>query len=192
MKWVLVVSSLRKQREPREAAVIVTGIGSRKTPPAVLEDMERIGAWCRDWGVPLRSGHAEGADWAFERGAQELCIAYLPWQRFNDHLRSRARKVVFSPSEETTEIVRSVHPAPDKLSAGAWKLHGRNVYQILGTRLTKPSSVVVCWTPGGKLIGGTATALALAALKGIAIYNLAVTPAEEVQGVLEAMRARAG
>lgn len=182
------VPSLREQRQPGASALILTGIGSRKTPPDVLDDMERIGAWCRDWNVPVRSGHAEGADWAFERGAQELCIAYLPWRRFNDHLRSRARKVVFTPSEEVTEIVRSVHPAPDKLSAGAWKLHGRNVYQILGTRLTKPSTVVVCWTPGGKLVGGTASALALAALKGIAIYNLALTPAEEVMCALETMK----
>lgn len=160
--------------------MIVTGIGSRKTPPEVLKDMQRIGEWCKEQRVPLRSGHADGADWAFEQGAQELCIAYIPWASFNQHLHSRARKVLYKPTDESRALVAQVHPAPHKLSQGTWKLHGRNTWQILGSTLDKPSQAVVCWTPKGEVVGGTATAIRLAQERGIPVYNLARTSAEEV------------
>lgn len=170
--------------------MIVTGIGSRQTPPDVLVKMTRIGAWCREHHIPLRSGHAEGADWAFEFGAQELCIAYLPWKGFNKHLKSAAKKPVVEQTVEVTELIRQVHAAPEKLSSGAWKLHGRNVFQILGSTLNKPSTVVVCWTINGAVKGGTATAIRLAQGRGIPVYNLAVAPFDQVMSDLNLMLRR--
>ena len=165
--------------------MIVTGIGARKTPPHVLEEMTQIGEWCRENRIPLRSGHAEGADWAFESGAQEVCIAYLPWRSFNAHLKSAARRHVYTSTLEVEEIVAEIHPNPKALTSGAFRLQGRNVYQILGTRLVRPSSVVVCWTPGGRKVGGTASALTLAGQHDIPVYNLATTPLAEVMAYLE-------
>ena len=45
------------------------GIGTRVTPPAVLERMTNIGMLLAMQGFVLRSGGARGADRAFEEGA---------------------------------------------------------------------------------------------------------------------------
>jgi len=60
------------------------------------------------------------------------------------------------------------------------KLHARNCFQVLGAGLTTPSRFVVCWTPDGaeteqersRETGGTATAIVLAARRGIPVINL--------------------
>ena len=71
----------------------IAGIGSRETPQPVLDEMKKIGEWCKEINFTLRSGHAEGADWFFEQGAQENCTAYLPWAGFNNELESNAKHV---------------------------------------------------------------------------------------------------
>lgn len=153
--------------------MILTGVGSRKTPSEVLAQMTKIGEWCRQTRTPLRSGHAEGADWAFEVGAQEMCVAYLPWASFNQNLSSGARKVLYKETEESWALVQEIHPAPNRLTHGARKLHGRNVWQVLGSSLSTPSTALVCWTPDGKTVGGTATAITLAERSGVPVFNLA-------------------
>jgi len=160
--------------------LVITGVGSRSTPSEVLAQMEAIGVWALENQVAVRSGHAEGADWAFEKGAQEYCIAYLPWPSFNDHLISQARRVVYRSTPESQALVTQTHPAPEKLSQGAWKLHGRNTWQVLGSQLSVPSRALVCWTPKGAEVGGTATAIALAQAHQIPVYNLALISYEEV------------
>ena len=45
-----------------------SGIGSRETPDNVLVVMEKLGAAFAKKGFVLRSGGADGADSAFERG----------------------------------------------------------------------------------------------------------------------------
>lgn len=64
------------------------GIGSRKTPPAELARMEAVGAILQRQGWTLRSGGADGADSAFERGADRASREdgtaahkeiYIPW-----------------------------------------------------------------------------------------------------------------
>lgn len=164
----------------RGSTVILTGVGSRKTPPDVLSQMTQIGEWCRETKTPLRSGHAAGADWAFEIGAQELCIAYLPWASFNKELSSLSRKVLYQETPESWNWVQQIHPAPERLGHGTRKLHGRNVWQVLGSKLTKPSNALVCWTPKGKTVGGTATAIILAQRFSIPVFNLASTDLDAV------------
>jgi len=46
-----------------------TGIGSRKTPYQVQQQMQRIAQFLAKKGYTLRSGSANGADSAFEEGA---------------------------------------------------------------------------------------------------------------------------
>lgn len=48
------------------------GIGSRKTPKNVLDFMFEIGKELALLGYVLRSGGAEGADSAFEKGADSV------------------------------------------------------------------------------------------------------------------------
>jgi hypothetical protein len=49
----------------------------------------------------------------------------------------------------------------------------RNAYQVLSTTLEDPVDFVICWTKGGKLVGGTAQAMKIAMDFGVPIYNLA-------------------
>ena len=152
-----------------------TGIGSRQTPADVLERMVQIGKELANLGFTLRSGGADGADSAFERGcdlANGSKEIYIPWNNFNNLSTSAGYIVAYHPDAEN--IAATLHPAWHRCSQGAKKLHTRNIYQILGGNLNDPSVLVVCWTPNGELTGGTAQAMRLAMKNNIRILNLAV------------------
>ena len=149
-----------------------TGIGSRKTPEHILEQITNISSkLCANEWI-LRSGGADGADTAAEKGCNFVKgrkEIYLPWRGFNNNLSP-----LYDVSKEALLMASEIHPAWDYLSWGAKKLHARNVYQILGKDLKTPSSFVVCWTPDGNVIGGTATVLKIAHNHNIPIFNLAI------------------
>ena len=157
---------------PEEKTLIIAGIGSRETPSHIMDMMTFIGVWCRENGHWVRSGHADGADWAFEVGAQENCIAYVPWERFNAHLVSRAHKRVGKPTCHTIAITKKFHPAFDKLSYGALSMMCRNASQVLGEDLDSPVDAVVCWTKDGKDSGGTGQAVRIAWDRQIPVLNM--------------------
>ena len=147
------------------------GIGSRKTPKDVLEDMKLIGKFLANNGFCLRSGGAGGADQAFEAGCDEVNgekEIFIPWKGFNG-----IDGIVPSYNDEVYEEVSSLHPAWHRCSSGARKLHCRNWYQVNGISNEEPSEFIVCWTPGGELVGGTAMAIRLAMKKNIPVVNLA-------------------
>lgn len=146
------------------------GIGSRQSPPEILEKMKAIAKFLSERGYTLRSGGADGADSAFEQGATKKEI-FLPWNNYN------GRKVdnisFFSElSEKHFTLAESIHPAWDKCSLGAKKLHARNTQQILGKDLDSPCDFVVCWTKGGEKVGGSNTAICLAESNNIPVFNL--------------------
>jgi hypothetical protein len=131
------------------------GIGSRKTPENILMLMTKIAKVLDDKGFILRSGGADGADTAFANGA--------------------VNKEIFRPKHATVESIKiamEVHPAPQACNDYVRKLHGRNVQIILGKNLDAPVEFVLCWTPGGKTIGGTGLGIRLAEREGIKVYNL--------------------
>jgi hypothetical protein len=143
------------------------GIGSRKTPPEVLRAMTSIARTLDAAGYILRSGAAEGADSAFEAGADpKRKEIWLPWHGFNMHTSP------LLPSPEAFVLAAEVHPAWTRLSRGARALHARNGCQILGADLRTPVDFVVCWTPEGDGSGGTGQALRLAVRNGIPIFDL--------------------
>lgn len=55
------------------------------------------------------------------------------------------------------------HPAWAKLDEGSRSLHARNSLIMLGRDLLAKVDCVVCWTPGGRVQGGTGQALRIAA-----------------------------
>ena len=154
---------------------IYCGVGSRETPDQILKLMEDIAVVLAQRGWVLRSGLAGGADQAFHVGAtmakgqQEN---YIPWKGFN---RANAQAIV-APDlpnwNDALGISSQFHPAWDKCSDGAKKLHGRNLYQIAGKDLDLPVDCVVCWTKNGQEIGGTAQAMRIAKHLQIPIFNL--------------------
>ena len=146
-----------------------TGIGSRKCPPKTLQLMTAVAKWLYDKSMILRSGGADGADMAFEMGAGEKKEIFLPWKNFNNN-----DSLLYHIPDKAFEIASKIHTAWDKCSPAAKKLHSRNVMQIFGQDLHTFSQFVICWTPGGEEVGGTATAIRLAKKVGIPVYNLAI------------------
>lgn len=151
---------------------LIAGIGSRETPANILVEMFKIGEWCKANNITIRSGHAEGADWAFERGAQEACTVYLPWKGFNCKLSSKAKYIVPTYTKEVMDSVYKFHPKPDKLSHPVVKLMARNGVQVMGQDMKEPVDIVVCWTQFGKMVGGTSQALRIAQHYGIPVINM--------------------
>ena len=73
---------------------------------------------------------------------------------------------------ETERIASEVHPAWNKCNEWARGMHSRNCHQILGYDLQSPVDAVVCWTPSGNVVGGTATAIRIALKYNIPVFNL--------------------
>lgn len=158
-------------------SLFYTGVGSRETPEIVLRQMRELATRLSLFGYTLRSGGADGADTAFERGVMNGSPhIYLPWRGFNGH--SHAHRD--SPAREAYVMAASVHPAWHRLQAGARALHARNCHQVLGDDLATPSRFLICWTQDGcereeertKDTGGTATAIVLACRHGVPVFNL--------------------
>ena len=141
-----------------------TGVGSRKTPHDILLLMHDIAyKLCRNY-YTLRSGGAEGADSAFAAGAG-------------------GNKQVFYARDATQiamDLASKFHPAWNRCSEFARKLHGRNSFQVLGPNLCEPSELLICWTPDGCIshaertinTGGTGTAISIANAYNVSISNL--------------------
>ena len=161
------------------------GIGSRATPPAVLDLMTRAACWLSGQGWVLRTGMATGADQAFYRGASthgphEL---YLPWPSFEASARPASccagQLVLGKPTPAAYELAARFHPAWSRLPRAVRALHARNCHQVLGADLRSPARFVLCWTPDGGLdgqgrrAGGTGQALRIAHHHGIPVFNLA-------------------
>jgi hypothetical protein len=162
--------AVRSASTALESHRIYTGIGSRETPSEVLGVMEELGRALAVAGWILRSGGANGADSAFERGADRgggQKEIYLPWQGFNGNASP-----LFNTPAHAERIVAPVHPAWDRRKPKARMLQARNVLQVLGQDLATPTHLVLAWTAGGELVGGTATALRLAEERHIPIINL--------------------
>lgn len=157
---------------------LYTGIGSRKLPNLVIDQMTRFGNLAAKLGWTLRSGAAHGADAAFENGCdfykgnKEI---FLPWKGFNNNNSN-----LIAPSEEAHKLASEIHPRYDYLSRGAKLLVARNMHQVLGFDLNTPVEFVICWTPDGceshetycDTTGGTGTAIALASTRNIPIFNI--------------------
>lgn len=161
--------------------IIYAGIGSRDTPHDILNMMSLIARELAPF-CTLRSGHADGADRAFESG----CIAgngkkeiYLPWEGFNCAPTNNPDYICMPSSLQATAFAAMHHPAWERCSQAAKKLHTRNVAQIYGAKLNSPVDLVICWTKEGKRKGGTGQALRMAEAKQIPIFDLALPETEQ-------------
>lgn len=145
------------------------GIGSRETPIEIQKLMFQMARHLAHKGYALRSGGAEGADQAFERGCDSINgnkEIYLPWAGFEN---SKSTLVVKNP--KAFEIAEKYHPYWHNLSQGARKLQARNSHQVLGQDLSTPCLVLICYTKGGKKAGGTGQALRIAEAYGVPVFD---------------------
>ncbi len=144
------------------------GIGARKADEQALGLAEMYGSFLAKNGYILRSGGAKGMDTAFEKGhhnQQKEII--LPWKSFNNNAST-----YYTIMPKAYAIAQSLHPNWDACSLGVKKLFARSVHQIMGIKLNKPVEFVLCWTPGGKTVGGTAIGIQLAKKEGIPVFNI--------------------
>lgn len=140
-------------------ALTYAGIGSRQTPPTILAMMTDIGSRLAQLGWTLHSGHAQGADQAFERGC-------------DDEL---GQKRIWLPRDAQWDAVflaSHFHPAWDRCSSWARMAHGRNANIVLGDDLMSPVRMVICWTPEATGSGGTGQAIRIARHYHIPVFDL--------------------
>ncbi len=174
------------------------GIGSRKTPEDVCRKMFAAGRTMAGLGFILRSGGAEGADESFEQGVESFCQTnsvsadvlreiYLPWKHFRKN-----ESPLFGSDKAARLLAKKYHPRWDILSCAGRDFHARNCYQILGPRLDDPVAFVLCWTPGGKITGGTGQALRIAEDHQIPILNFGCHDDDYISDFIFATAERTG
>lgn len=161
-----------------------TGIGSRNSSDEELKILEKLSANLSKKGFTLRSGHAQGADRACERGAKGNADIYLPWEEFGikKWRNDPGMKVIgetFVPEVEDYPghlviIMKTTrHFGRDfkYLTRGVKKLLFRNVFQIIGHE--EPpifSKLVICSFVPGR--GGTRYAVKIAEDHMIPVVNV--------------------
>jgi hypothetical protein len=155
-----------------------TGIGARKTPPEMLQELTMWGA-ALGKGLTLRSGAADGADLAFEKGCDAIQgekEIYLPWEGFNN-----SDSPLHNIPIEAFEIAGEIYGAGWKHAKTSTRnFMARNMQQVTGYGLDDPSDFILCWTPDGcttrkertRVTGGTGQAIAYADELGILVFNL--------------------
>ena len=153
------------------------GIGTRKTPSHIIDIMYKTAIILSINGFVCNTGAAKGAEQIFAKGAVSgngLVNLMLPWPSYEKkwidnliklHPEKVLKWLLAKSNKEAFESVR-LHPSYTTLSQAVIKLHARN-FMIL-----KKAQFVVCYTPGGKEIGGTGQAIRIAKSLDIIIYNL--------------------
>lgn len=134
------------------------GIGSRSMPPEQGIILTQFAWHLEQAGYCLRSGGAEGADQAFEKGVTDPKMKEI---------------LIPKDSNRAAEAIAArIHPAWGRCGSVGRKCHGRNVMQLFGRDLQTPAELVVAWTPNGAEIGGSRTVLVLARENNIPVFNL--------------------
>ena len=184
------------REEHQTGRVVYAGIGSRKTPPEILEAMTALARDLEQAGWHLHSGGADGADSAFENGTTKAGrTVYLPWKGYNDRTGADCVTLTNTEQAHAQGIVSKYHEAWHRCSRGARALHGRNeaIIHGLGHAPTdRRVDAVICWTPGGATQGGTATGIKMARTAGIPVLNLALTSAVDALETMHSIATRKG
>ena len=195
--------------EPRPDAFAYAGVGSRRTPPEILDAMSDIAQTLGDAGTALSTGGADGADKAFETGALRTdapITVHTPWPGYNGYRPGRDPETdidIVHPKPAATiegrsyaELAREHHPYWNRCSRGARALFVRNVSILAGALDDDggilPVRAVIAYTPNGLPVGreagGTGHTLRTAASLEIPCINLSRrTPPEHNAAALAAV-----
>lgn len=162
------------------------GIGSRRIPADICKLMSDVAEKLALRGLVLRSGGAEGADVAFEKGCNRVQGAKQIF--YTDHwFNSVAEGYSYVGDScylkylwaEAESVAARYHPYWSFLKPYSRKLMTRNSFQIAGKNLGEPAEFVLCWTPDAAVsetsreTGGTGQAIRIANALGIKVYNFA-------------------
>jgi hypothetical protein len=153
-----------------EGVITYTGIGARETPEPFLSIADKLGRHMAQKGYLLRSGGAEGASTAFEKGCDSVMgkkTIFLPWRGFNGNTSS-----FFTIPDEAYSSMKDFNIAWETLSDSGKKLQARYALTILGQDLREPSTCVLCYTKSGRQKGGTGRALKIALKHNVPIFDM--------------------
>jgi predicted Rossmann-fold nucleotide-binding protein len=145
-------------------------IGTREPSREKFELLRDIAAYLARKGHTIATGGAYGCDQAAMEGASsvnpQLLQVFLPWVSYNKEIVPANCIVFTNQSKEAIESVKIYHPAYDRLTQGALKLHARNYDIINGCKyvIALPSH-----KPGG---GGTGQGIRIATDMRIKLYNM--------------------
>lgn len=165
---------------------IYAGIGSRKTPKHILSIMRTLAEYFAEKGWALNTGACTGADQTFAEGALKgggAVNLFLPWSGYEkgwiNGLRGNVNVTVFQPDvhTEAIESVHKYHPMAQSLKRSVLALHARNHLILEGIKFA------VCYTPGGKTVGGTGQAIRILNDRKRNLFNLGNE--EELQKILD-------
>lgn len=135
---------IEKFKESIKGASIAC-FGSRETPKDILKLMWISAKLLSEHGAEIRSGHCEGADWAFEQGCYagnpQMMTVCLPWMAYNNPTTREGVKMPIhelacvesmdrlssSDRREMEEIASKFHPRWGSLGYGERSLHTRNI-----------------------------------------------------------------
>ncbi|WYA83515.1 DprA-like DNA recombination-mediator protein [Proteus phage vB_PMC-PL1] len=172
---------------------VYTGIGSRKAPLHKQREARYLAYLLNTIiGLKLRSGRAEGMDYAFQQGAstggrvphsalpyRECAEIFIPklsfGKEFGDQGLCKLVPKYGLLREKLEALVYVHHKYGDTLKGFALEAHCRNMQQVLGYELDDPTDFVVYWAPEDKFgmaKGGTATAVSVAISYGIPVFNM--------------------
>jgi len=169
------------------------GIGSREVDQTTARIMRYLAVELSKRGYILRSGAAQGSDQAFQKGVidngTENTQIWLPWRdfekEFTDQYPQHRYRLVGDEctcgeaDPEAWDSVERFHPNFKKIEKEAsakyymrfMRFMSRNYRQVIGWG-EPDSQFIVCWTPEGKEVGGTAQAIRIAKHHHIPVFNL--------------------
>lgn len=161
-----------------------TGIGSRETPIDAQHLITEVSIYLKAEGWTLRTGTGSHANKAFQIAAGENKEVYVPWDNFFPN-----EVGIASMTEKSSRMAYEVWKLREKKGlvptegriSGKWEdLHpgtkallAKAMCMLLGKNLNTPSDMVVCWTPGAKIVGISSHVICLAVSKHIPVFNLA-------------------
>ena len=169
------------------------GIGSRRTPDAVLAAMADLAETLGHSGCVLSTGGADGADRAFETGALRTdapVTVHAPWSGYNGYRPGREPESdidvrVPAPTDAVhglpyLDLARRHHPAWERCGRGPRALFVRNVAILAGALAADgeplPVRAVVAFTPtglaAGRAAGGTGHTLRVAGELDVPAVNV--------------------
>lgn len=154
---------------------IYAGIGSRRLSNREKKLCFDIGVYLAEKGWALQTGAAVGADQAFAEGALTgggsvlLCLPWLEYELdwVNKAIARGAKTVTLNNTHKEALDSVKTHPAYDKLSQGAKRLHARNYLIVQNTKmvLAYPRWTGIGW-------GGTGQGMRLGVDMGAKVLNL--------------------
>jgi len=154
--------------------ITYAGIGSRKITFQEKRNIITLAKHLSKLNFVLYSGHADGADQAFEKGAdRDKAVIWLPWDGFNGHVFAKHYTVGDDP--KGIKSINKFHPAPHRLHKRSKQLMARNHFQIHGNPPEWPqvSFVICCADHDSKGVrGGTGQAVRMAKSLNIPVFNM--------------------